>query len=75
MDRVLIDPVCVARNAVSDLDIAGGLGGGGCIEFLELEEEFISLAGSCSWFLQTTRRIESKLPDHPAVRIRILFRL
>eukprot|EP00532_Pseudo-nitzschia_australis_P013039 CAMPEP_0168216598 /NCGR_PEP_ID=MMETSP0140_2-20121125/6727_1 /TAXON_ID=44445 /ORGANISM="Pseudo-nitzschia australis, Strain 10249 10 AB" /LENGTH=38 /DNA_ID= /DNA_START= /DNA_END= /DNA_ORIENTATION= len=38
MDRVLIDPVCVARNAVSDLDIAGGLGGGGCIEFLELEE-------------------------------------
>ena len=50
IDQVRIAPICVAPNAVSGLDVAGGLGGGGCIEFLELEEEFISLAVSCSWF-------------------------
>jgi len=51
IDRVCIDPIRVAGNAVSGLDIAGGLLGGGCIEFSELEEEFISLGASCSWFL------------------------
>ena len=50
IDRVRIAPICVARNAISGLDIAGGLGGGGCMEFSELEEEFMLLAGSCSCF-------------------------
>ena len=51
IDRVRIDRIRVGPNAVSGLDIAGGLPGGGCIKFAELEEEFMLLAGSCTWFL------------------------
>jgi len=51
VDRVSIGTIRVAPNDLSGLDDAGGLAGGGCIEFSELEEEFILLAGSCSWFL------------------------
>jgi len=50
IDRVSIDPIRVAPNAVSGLDIAGGLPEG-CIEFSEFEEKFISIGASCSWFL------------------------
>ena len=51
IDRVSIDPIRVARNAVAGLDIAGGLLGGCCIKFSKSKEKFISIGASCSWFL------------------------
>jgi len=76
IDRVLIDPVRVARNAVSDPDIAGGPGGGGGIEFSEREEESTALAllcwlvgscvvhAACGWFFSTLRRIQGFFSDY-----------